>query len=265
MTTHVLVRAAMIAALSLSAMGAFAQNTPSWVPPRTADGKPDFSGVYERTTLVWISGDEALARGPGAGRTGRLPGRKTTTPVSEPAPYRPEVLARVKQMTAADQPGARCLLPGVPGIYSQPFPMQIVQTSGQIIMLFEAFHAFRIIPTDGRKHSVDPDPTFMGEPVAHWEGDTLVIDSIGFNDKTWLAGPGGSIHSDRLHVTERLRLTEDGIDIEAIQDDPEVLTKPWTVHLHLNRAAAGTALGEYECAENNVDLPHLIGNERDPR
>jgi hypothetical protein len=110
---------------------------------------------------------------------------------------------------------------------------------------------YRVIPLNG-KHPDDIIPSYMGNSVARWDGDTLVIDVIGFNDKTWLAGTG-TFHSDALHVTERYtRVDKDRINYEVTMEDPNVFTKPWTLTSSL-MLREGTRLQEMVCAENNID------------
>jgi hypothetical protein len=112
-------------------------------------------------------------------------------------------------------------------------------------------NAFRVIPINA-KHPDDMVPSYMGDSVAHWDGDTLVVDVIGFNDKTWLIGTG-TFHTDALHVTERYtRVDKDKINYDIVMEDPNVLTKPWPVHTNL-MLREGTRVQEYVCAENNLD------------
>jgi hypothetical protein len=219
--------------------------------PRAADGKPDLSGIWITGALALIVGDEeakAIAQADAAA------GRKPL--VREPPPYRPEAEARRQYYLSRrgiDDPMARCFISGVPRITTRPLPFQIVQMRGQVIILYEAHHAFRIIPTDGRPHPDDSEPSFNGDSVARWEGDTLVVDVVGFNEKTWLAGVG-TIHSDKLHVTERYtRDTYDTILYDVTMEDPEVFTKPWHEH-EIFRLRPNERLREYECIENNEDL-----------
>jgi hypothetical protein len=230
--------------------------------PRAADGKPDLSGIWITGALALIVGDEeakAIAQADVAA------GRKPL--VREAPSYKPEAEAKRQYYLSRrgiDDPMARCFISGVPRITTRPLPFQIVQMHGQVIILYEAHHAFRIIPTDGRPHPDDLEPSFNGDSVAHWEGDTLVVDVIGFNEKTWLAGVG-TIHSDKLHVTERYtRDTHDTILYDVTVEDPEVLTKPWHEH-EIFRLRPNERLREYECIENNEDLQrfeHLL--EIDP-
>jgi hypothetical protein len=222
--------------------------------PRAPDGKPDLSGI-------WQTGGVSLFGEPGV--QPRFPTAPATpAPKPEPAPYQEWAAAKAKEYVdalAKADPLARCLLPGVPRIATMPMPFEIMQKPGRIAILYEAFHAFRIIPTDGRKHPDDLDPTFMGDSVGRWEGDTLVVDVTGFNDKTWLDGRG-HFHSDQLHVVERYRRTpEDTIALEVTMEDPKVMTKPWTLHFTLRHPPREDRVMEYECLENNQDLEHLVG------
>jgi hypothetical protein len=219
--------------------------------PRAADGKPDLSGVWITGALGLLIGDqEARAIQQADAAAGRKP------LVREPPPYKPEAEARRQYYLSRrgiDDPMARCFISGVPRITTRPLPFQIIQMKGQVILLYEAHHAFRIVPTDGRPHPDDIEPSFNGDSVAHWEGDTLVVDVIGFNEKTWLAGVG-TIHSDKLRVTERYtRDTFDTILYDVTMDDPEVFTKPWHEH-EIFRLRPNERLREYECIENNEDL-----------
>jgi hypothetical protein len=124
-----------------------------------------------------------------------------------------------------------CFPPGVPRIYTHPFPMQILQTSDQIVMLFEYDSMRRYIYTDGRAHETSLGPSWMGDSIGHWERDTLVIDTINLNDKTWLDRVGHP-HSEALHLTERLRrMNHDHLIDDITIEDPKAYTKPWTAHL----------------------------------
>jgi hypothetical protein len=123
--------------------------------------------------------------------------------------------------------GADCNPLGVPQSFVTPYPIQFVQTPKVLVMIFEYPNTFRIIPTDGRAHTVDPDPTFMGEAVARWDGDTLVVDTIGFNDKTEVSG---FMHSEALHVVERFKKAPDGgLLYDVTVEDPNVWVGPWVM------------------------------------
>jgi hypothetical protein len=230
--------------------------------PRTADGKPDLSGVWITGALQLLIGEQEA----NAIRQADIAAGRPAPPPREPPPYTPAAEAK-RQMYVArrgvDDPMARCLISGVPRITTRPLPLEIVQLPGRVIILYEAHHAFRLIPTDGRPHPADAEPSYLGDSVAHWDGDTLVVDVTSFNDKTWLAGVG-TIHSEKLHVTERYRRdTYATIIYDVTIDDPEVFTKPWHQQ-ETFRLRPGERLREYECIENNEDLlrfEKLLQNE----
>jgi hypothetical protein len=124
-----------------------------------------------------------------------------------------------------------CSPPGLPRIYLHPFPMQIVQSPGEVIVLFEYDSIRHQIFTDGRAHDTTLGPLWMGDSIGHWEGDTLVADTVNFNDKTWLDRIGHP-HSDALHVVERFRRKDQThLDLDITIEDPKAYTKPWTTHI----------------------------------
>jgi hypothetical protein len=126
-------------------------------------------------------------------------------------------------------------------------------------VLFEYDHSVQHIYTDGRKHPEDLTPTYMGHSIGHWEGDTLVVDTVGFNDRGTV---GGVPHprSEKLHVTERYRRPDFGhLEIEFTIDDPGTYAKRWKIHNTWDLAPKGEEVLEYICAENNKDLQHLVG------
>lgn len=248
---HVLFSGVTILALIFAPSPGFSQGGSS--VPRTPDGKPDLTGVWQanssrRGTWEEANSDGGLGGPPRAATSGRQLAR-------EPAPYQPWAAKKVLESynrRGIDDPVAQCLAPGVPRVTTVGlFPMQIVQTPRTIVMLYEYLNVFRTIPIDA-PHPDDLEPTFMGDSAGHWEGDTLVVDVTGFNDRTWLVSTG-TFHSDQLHVTERYtRVDADTIRYEATMVDPKVLTKPWVFRTTIMRRD-GTRLREYECEENNVD------------
>jgi hypothetical protein len=152
-----------------------------------------------------------------------------------------------------NDPAFQCYPPGVPRIYLHPFPMQIVQTPKELIMLFEYDHIVRHIYTDGRQHPADATPTYMGDSIGHWDGDTFVVDSVGFNDKTWL-DRAGHPHSDKLHVTERLhRIAADRLQIDFTIEDPVAYAKPFTSSMFF-RLHPDWSLMEQVCEDNAAFL-----------
>lgn len=177
----------------------------------------------------------------------------------EDPPFQPWAEAKFKELQSANlhqdpdsgpDPTERCIPPGIPREMQQPFPWEIVQTHDRVIMIFEYQSLIRQIFTDGRGHPKDLEPTYMGNAIGRYEGDTLVIDTIGFNDKTWL-DPMGLPHSDAMHVTERLRRVDhDTLVDEYTIDDPKAYTKPWTAQKTF-KLKPDWQIQEYVCTENN--------------
>jgi hypothetical protein len=156
-----------------------------------------------------------------------------------------------------------CFPPGVPRIYLQPFPMEIIQTPGRVIEFFEFNHFVRQIWTDGRPHNTALGATWMGDSIGKWEGDTLVVDTIGFNDKTWL-DRAGHPHSDQLHVVERIRRAEpDILTVDITVEDPKAYTKPWGGQLRF-QAHPKWNINEMVC-EDNVNFDDFLKNEAKPK
>ncbi len=229
--------------------------------PRTADGKPDLSGVWQGGNGRRGTWEEANS-GLGVGGTGLDPSAPANPAsqqvITTPAPYKPEAAARVLESfkkRGIDDPAGLCLPLGVPRLALVGlFPIQIVQTPTQIVILHEYMSVFRVIPLNA-EHRTDVAPTYMGDSVGRWDGDTLVVDVVNFNDKGWLTGTG-THHTDALHVTERYtRIDKDQIDYVVTMEDPNVFTEPWTVKTTL-MLREGTHLQEYVCAENNVEMEH---------
>jgi hypothetical protein len=151
-----------------------------------------------------------------------------------------------------------CLPVGVTRQANAPDPVQIVQTPQRVVIMYESWAVFRSIPTDGRDHPKNLDPTWLGNSVGKWEGDTLVIDVTGMNDKTAL-DTNGHPHSDKLHLIERLRRTgPKTMSYEVTVDDPVAYTAPWT-QSRVFQLKPGWELMEYVCLENEKDRQHLVG------
>jgi hypothetical protein len=169
--------------------------------------------------------------------------------------------ALVKQRLAdlgKDIPTSRCLPPGVPLMQAVPAPFKIVQTPGLVVILYEGWTIYRQIFTDGRRLPKDPNPAWMGYSAGSWDGDTLVVDTAGFNDKSWLDLMGHP-HTEALHVVERFRRSDLGrMETQITIDDPVAYTKPWTV-TESSRLLPDTELLEFFCNENERDVPHLVG------
>ena len=224
---------------------------PARPTPRLPDGRPDLGngkGVWNPRVIANLAG---------VGDPNRSPVEKTVA-----VPFQPWARGiyeeRQRNLQQYD-PESRCLPPGIPRLMATPFPFQIFQLSDRVLFIFEGgAHIWRTIYTDGRPHPKDPNPSFLGDSVGRWEGDTLVVDAIGFNESTWL-DQAGHPHTDALHVVERFtRLNERTLRYEVTIDDPYAYTAPWTTSYTIPWAA-GAELLEYICQENNKDLPHMVG------
>jgi hypothetical protein len=153
--------------------------------------------------------------------------RNAEPPVLKPGAEKFRIVRGPNEIRGNTTLGPDCKPLGVPQSFVTPYPFQIVQTPKLILMIFEYPNAIRWIPTDGRAHPVDPDPSWMGDSVAHWEGDTLVVDSVGFNAKTEVSG---YMHSEDLHVVERFRRLENGsLEYNVTVEDPNVFARPWVL------------------------------------
>lgn len=158
-------------------------------------------------------------------------------------------------------PESACLPAGVPRSTGLPYPLRFMQSPDLIAILHEGnIHSYRLILMN-KEHPKDVNPTWMGHSVGKWEGDTLVVDTVGFNDRTWL-DPGGHIHSDKMHTVERYtRLTQNQLRYEFTIDDPEAYTKPWGWSYVLVGHPDWEII-EYVCNENNKDLEHMIDGNK---
>jgi hypothetical protein len=146
--------------------------------------------------------------------------------------------------------GTDCVPLGIPQTFVTPYPFQIIQTPKFLLMIFEYPNTFRYIWTDGRPHPVDPDPTWMGDATGRWDGDTLVVDNVGFNDKTEVSG---YMHTEALHVVERYRRVATGLQYDVTVEDPNVFAAPWTLPTRILPARPDLErVDEFVC-ENKVD------------
>lgn len=214
---------------------------PAEPAPKLPDGTPDFSGVW--TGFGSNAGD--ITKSLKAG---------------EEVSMLPWAAEKMKTLKSQDDPQANCMPSGIPR--GNPYPWRFVQdathkAATHIYLLYEGnIHSFRQIFMDGRPHPEDPDPTWWGHSVGHWEGDTLVVDTIGFNDKFWLDYLGHP-HTEKMHTIERYRRTDmNTLEIEVTIDDPGAYTKPFTTQGRA-RLMPGEELMEYICQENNIDLVHV--------
>lgn len=225
--------------------------------PRMPDGKPDLSGVwmfYNKFDENDIS--DAARSGPPPPFVNIVSPRPPDSP-----PMRPEALQIFGQRAGdlgKDLPLTRCLPTGVPFGYLLPVPNKFIQTRNELVILFEETNSFRQIHLDGRKLPKNPVPTWMGYSVGHWEGDTLVVESSGFNDKTWIDGIGHP-RSEKHRMTERFSRADVGhLSIEITFEDGTFYTKPWGATVTLELFPDGEPL-EKICLENEKDVHHLVG------
>jgi hypothetical protein len=224
--------------------------------PRTPDGKPDLAAPVPRTP----DGKPQLAGlwRPSPGLTGDI--AKNLKPGDVPFQPWAEALYKHRRATdSKDDPTANCIVGGVPRSDLVGYPFKILQVPGMVAILYEAVHSYRQIFTDGRELPKDPNPSWFGYSVGHWDGDGFVVRTAGFNDKGWLDNAGKPA-TEHLRVTERFIRKDFGhMDIEITIDDPKAYTKPWTVTQPLV-FQPDTELLEYICNENNkyFELVHDV-------
>jgi hypothetical protein len=243
------------------------------VMPRTADGHPDLTGI-------WVGGNRSPVASKNDGSIQvylRVPGLdpdspsvfkgldKITVDGRAAAPnkpeYKPELQAKVKELSDLQSkldPAFFCRPPGVPRIGP---PNQILHLAETVVFLYESQNTFRVIPTDGRPHRADVDPSSLGDSVGHWEGDALVVDVTALTEDTWLASDG-YFHSPHMRVVERLQRAGDTLRYTATVDDPEVLARPWVMNprnLKLSRDPQDMLAESPPCVEK--DAPHMTSTE----
>jgi hypothetical protein len=229
--------------------------------PRTADGKLDLSGLWENTWMIQFrravpspsptTGGPPLATFADVGA-----GFKEGLPLK---PWAADLLKKRKEENSKDNPDAHCLPMGLMQFHLHPQPRKIIQTPRLIVILYEGNAGIRQIFTDGRPlPNNDPQPWWFGYSVGKWEGDTLVVETIGFRDDGWLDIFGSPL-TDAAKMTERFRRVSYGVlEIDVTIDDPKAYTKPWTVKLSWS-LLPDAELIESICEENNKDLPHMVG------
>ena len=200
--------------------------------PRTPDGKPDLSGFWKGPLI--IGGMFKSVGGPPFTRAGE-----------EAYKY---------NLSRSINPEALCLFAGIPRASISGVPFEIIQNSNRVAFLYELMWTFLSVPVDGRGHPKDIEPSFFGNGIGKWEGDTLVIDSVGFKDKLSWIDDDAHPHSDAMHVIERWsRPDADHLAHEVTVEDPKFYTKPWTFTRVFTAMAPGDELYEFACDENNVD------------
>jgi hypothetical protein len=227
-----------LAALPLAAQPAAIAKAQNQAIPRMADGHPDFQGVWQHPYVSDMTKDAANQKGAGE------------------LPFTPEGAANWKNYDPAnfDYTG-HCLPFGIlRSMNVGGYPIQIMQNSKYLAFLFEQSTWFDIVYMDGRAHPADLNPTWFGHSVGKWEGDTLVVDTVGFNGRTRLDTIGHP-HSDAMHVIQRFTYTDsEHLTYEVTIDDPKTYTKPWKNTRTFWRMKPGEELIEYSCEENNRDF-----------
>jgi hypothetical protein len=225
--------------------------------PRTADGKPDLSGLWgnmcqSNKQTVLCAPEFAVPQE--FGNIGRG--------IKGGLPYQPWAADLVKTRRAEngkDDPTTHCLPGGVAKLHTSALLRKIVQAPGLVVFLTERNASYRQIFTDGRPLPEDPNPSWNGYSTGHWDGDTLVVESIGFGDGQWLDRSGSPLTS-AAKMTERFRRPNFGtLEIDLTVNDPKAYTKPWTIHL-TQSIVLNTELLDYICLENEKDAAHLVGN-----
>jgi hypothetical protein len=244
-----------------------AGQTPGYKAPRTADGRPNLSGIWQAVnTANWDIQDHAARQGPviGLGASFSIPAGLGVVEGGE-IPYQPWAAAKKlensKNWMTLD-PEVKCYLPGVPRATYQPYPFQIFQTPDNILIAYEFANGSRTILMNSAEQG--PGDFWMGWSRGHWEGETLVVDVTNFVDQTWF-DRAGNFHSDALHVVERYTAGgPDHLMYEATIEDPKVFTRPWKISMPLYRRVEKNAqIIEYRCVEFAEEL--LYGQLSKPK
>ena len=215
--------------------GSITAKAPTGPAPRKANGQPDLSGVWLRRAGI-VNIEQLLPKG------GTLP-------------YLPGTLKRMSLLKSQDDPQLRCLPVATPR--SEPYPFRIVETPAHIFLLMEAVHGYRQVFMDGRSHPTGDDLqlSWQGHSVGRWEGNTLVVDTVGFNDLTWFDNYG-HVHSDRMHVVERFTRADLGhLNVSIVVDDPGAYSRPFTLN-YTAELMPNAELMEYIC-DNEQDAPNI--------
>jgi hypothetical protein len=230
--------------------GAPKDTAPKGPTPRMPDGKVDFSGNWAPNA---INENVDLAR--------VLCGAGKTAPCGDPPmlPWAEKLYVERKGNLSKDDPEGYCLPPGVPRMSTTPYPWSMIQNDKLLVIVYEGgAHIWRKIFLDGRKHDPNAVETWLGDSIGHWvDNDTLVVETVGQTDKTWL-DESGLPHTKDMVVTEQFKRTDEGhMEIVHTINDPGAYSKPWTFTTHPTQLKG--ELIEYICQENNKDLQHLVG------
>lgn len=230
--------------------------------PRSADGHPDLSGVWNLGLVPGIPPPPPANSISTTPYKGVRPFQDLPSLFPDGLPMQPWAAELRKQRLAQhskDHPDAHCLPLNPVQLHAHNQPRKIIQTPNLIVIIYEANDGLRQIFMDGRPlPNNDPDPWWYGYSIGHWEGDTLVVQTTGFREPGWIDEEGTPITSN-AHVTERFRRLNFGtLEIEITVDDPKTFTKPWSYKLR-QRLMPDTELIEFVCLENNTSVNHLVG------
>jgi hypothetical protein len=236
-----------------------------------AESHPDLSGTwYNSSPLAGATLKKQengtvsftkINRSDTAATKGQVPGALAST--RAPA-YKPEFQAKVKDLAERESktdPVFYCDRPGTPRVGP---PRRVAQLPNEVIFLYEdaSGDVYRVIPTDGRPHRADANPSYYGDSVGHWEGDTLVVDSRSFVEDTWF-GENGYFHTDAMHVTERLWRVGANLAYQVIVEDPKVLAAPWTAPVRVVTPSNEPLEESPKCVETDGHL--LLNNDHHPQ
>ena len=236
--------------------------------PRTPDGKPDLSGIWQNGRPPGAAGGQRGQRGnaapaPPPGTPPNASFKNVGSGMKEGLPLQQWAADLVKKRVAdnsKDNPDAHCLPMGFMQFHLHPEPRKIVQTPGAVYLIYEANSGFRTIFTDGRSlPSKDADPWYYGYSVGKWEGDTLVVETIGFRDDIWLDIDGNPLTNAGKTIERFRRPTYGTLEIDVTIDDPKAYTKPFTVRVNQN-VMLNTELIEFICEDR--DATHYVGGNK---
>jgi hypothetical protein len=236
----------------LAALHASAQT--QFVPPRLADGHPDFGGIWMAASLsaAFNVEEHAASYGTPAGPSVII------DPPDGRLPYLPGMRERAldNDKHRERDPVGQCHMHGVPRVMFPPFLLEILQDREYVVILAETEHGVRIIPTDGRPFLTNYS-SWNGDSRGRWDGDTLVVEVRGLNGRSWL-DQAGNFMGAGARVVERFRLTgKDSLDYQATVENPSVFSRPFTVRVPLRRRPADVELLEYGCIEGERDAVHM--------
>ena len=254
----ILTAGAAVSAASLSIIVPMYGQSQSAATARTADGKPDFTGIWQAmNTANWDLQAHAASRGPviALGAAFSVPAGPGVVDRNE-IPYLPAAAAKKKENAEnwlARDPEIKCFLPGVPRMMYMPYPVQIIQGQDTILMASEFASASRTVRMNSKEKS--PTDSWMGWSIGRWEGDALVIDVTDQTDQTWF-DRAGNFHTEALKVVERYTLVDrNTINYEATMEDPKVFSRPWKISMPLYRHLEKNAqVMEYKCVEFAEEL-----------